>query len=215
MTPINKNKYFCDQCSKSRFGDVTFSSFDKHRDFTNHLSIEKHLRNCSKLRVDPSAVHCKYCDKFFSKEGYDVHKKRNERLWSIKNVLKNDYLTCNRFKWEFGGKLFASMEELIQHRNNPVVSCASAKKLSLTECGLVNNFSYLKSNENKSMEEKEIQVEKQLIEEAKYQERPDLELCMDCSNYTKKYYFNGDEEYSSKHLSMFQMEDCGCRYEED
>ena len=204
MNPINKkNKYFCDQCSKSRHGVVTFSSFDKYRDFTNHLCIEKHVRNCKILASDPSSVHCKYCDKFFSKEGYDVHKKRNERLWSIKNILKNDYLTCNRFKWDAEGKLFYSMDELIQHRNNPVVSCAAAKKLSLKDAGLVNTFSYLKSNDGKS------------IEEAKYQERPDLELCMDCSNYSKKFYFNPDGDYSSKHLSMFQMEDCGCRYEDD
>jgi len=122
MAEVLKHKYFCDKCTKSRYGDISFCSFDKHRDYTNHLCIAKHKRKCELIEKDENSVLCKVCNEKFSVEGYEAHKKRNERLWTLKKYIGNNYLTCNRFQWEEGGKLFASMSDLIEQKNNPVVS---------------------------------------------------------------------------------------------
>ena len=206
---INKNKYFCDQCSKSRHGVITFCSFDKHRDYTNHLCIAKHIRNCELLEKDPDSIKCAHYNKLFSVEGYEVHKKRNERLWTIKKYTGNDFLTCNRFQWKEDGKLFSSMEQLIDFRNNPVVSNIASKKKTLKEKGLVNSFSYLKSNENKSIEEKEKIVEKEEEEWVDISQRPVLPMCNLCMGYE-----NEDKEYAVSHLLKWDMNICDC-IEED
>ena len=216
MTTINK--YFCDKCSKSRYGEVTFCSFDKHRDYKNHLLSKKHKKNCDLLENDTNSIACKYCSDKFSVDGFDVHKKRNERLWFMKYYIGNNYITCNRFQWEAGGRRFSSMDEVVNNRTSgaavvaaTATAAAEVKKKSLTEVGLVNEFSYLKSNENKSIEEKKAIMTATLIDEEKHANRPDLELCEDCSTYSKHLYFNPINEFTHRHLTLYEMEDCGCR----
>ena len=170
------------------------------------------MKNYLALDDNPDRVTCPECNLEMTKEAFIEHTARNQRLWVLKKAI-NRHLKCDLFQWSKEHRRFGCVDTMI--KNKQQIDNTERKKPDYKKTGLVNTFSYLKSNENKSMEEKEIHVEKQLIEEAKYEEPPDLELCMDCSNYTKKYYFNPDGDYSSKHLSMFQMEDCGCRYEED
>ena len=215
MAVVLKHKYFCDKCTKSRYGDISFCSFDKQRDYTNHLSIAKHKRNCELIEKDENSILCKVCNEKFSVEGYEAHKKRNERLWTLKKYIGNKFLKCNRFQWDENSRLFSSMEELVNARNNNVVSSVTSKpkKLSLQERGLVNSFSYLKSNENKSIEEKEAEIEKELRDEETYSERPDLEVC-ECSG-SKIYYFMENNEYSQVHLKKWNMVTCNCKYESD
>jgi len=210
MAEVLKHKYFCDKCTKSRYGDISFCSFDKHRDYTNHLSIAKHKRKCELIEKDENSVLCKVCNEKFSVEGYEAHKKRNERLWKLKKYIGNNYLTCNRFQWEEGGKLFASMSDLIEHRNNPVVShVCSKKKKTLKKRGLVNNFSYLKSNENKSIQEKESLVEKEETEWVDTSLKPSLPMCYLCKGYE-----NDNNEYKPSHLIKWDMKICDCEEED-
>ena len=157
MAEVLKHKFFCDKCTKSRYGDISFCSFDKHRDYTNHLSIAKHKRKCELIEKDENSVLCKVCNEKFSVEGYEAHKKRNERLWKLKKYIGNN----------------------------------------------------LKSNENKSIQEKESLVEKEETEWVDTSLKPSLPMCYLC-----KRYENDNNEYKPSHLIKWDMKICDC-VEED
>jgi len=181
MSSVLKHKYFCDKCPKLRYGNITYTTFEKNRDYTNHLCIAKHKRNCELLEIDENSTLCVVCNEKFSVEGFKVHKERNERLWTLKKYIGNNYITCNRFQWAEGERLFANMEKLINSRNNTVVTaCGNAKP-------------------NKKI------IEKEEAEWVDTSERPSLSMCELCNGYE-----NENETYKDSHLLKWDMKLCDC-----
>jgi len=205
-------KFWCNYCFVVKDEKKVWFSCNRERDLLVHNSKKKHMKNYLALDDNLDKVICKECNLEMTKEAFIEHKKRNQRLWILKKAI-NPHLKCDIFQWSKSHRRFGSVDTMI--KNKEQIDNTERKKPDYKKKGLVNTFSYLKCNENKSIEQKEEEIEKQLKDEEKYEECPDLELCVDCSNHSKQYYFNPDGLYTGKHLSLFDMEDCGCRYEDD
>jgi len=209
---MNKtHKYFCDLCPKKKNSDI-FCSFDKARDYENHIESSKHLNYCKLIEEDSESILCKICKKKFSKKGYEIHKERNERLWNVLQLINNDYLTCNRFQWSKYDRHFNSFQAMIDHRSNPAVkSIAELKKYKISTLHhATNKHSYLKKFDDKNMDEKlnMIEEEEELYED-KWGERPQLLMCVLCEKYE-----NEEKKYTIKHLNKWNMEECDCKEED-
>ena len=211
---MDNNKFFCDKCSRVRYGEVKFCTFDKHRDFVKHLTIKKHLDNCRIIDEDPASIECKCCKEKFSVEGFKVHKERNQHLWQIKRYLGDmgKYLTCNRFQWEDGGRRFSTFKELLEHRDKQVVKAVGTKKIkkitTFKESYKKTNFSYRPDFQNKSKQERAEIIDKEEYEETG--ERPQLEMCELCYKYIDE-----DNKYSLNHLTKWDMKLCNCVWTTD
>ena len=205
-----KHKYFCDKCTKSRYGEITFTSFEKNRDYTLHMERTKHSHNCELIEKDENSILCLECNEKFSVEGFKVHKKRNERLWTLKKHIGNNYLKCNRFQWEECGRLFSSMEKLINFRNNPIVSQVSSKHTK-TFIDSYSQESLTRSPKliGKSVEEKKAIIEKEEAEWVDMSQRPILPMCNLCNGYE-----NEDKIYKDSHLLKWDMRICDCEEED-
>ena len=200
-----KPKFWCDYCFIVKDGEKEYFSCNREMRFVEHCKKKKHMRN---YLSEDNKVKCQFCGEEMTEEAYQLHKKRNERLWLYKKAI-NPYLKCNRFKWSKDHRRFESFEAMI--KNKEAIDATERKRPNLKKTGHVNHFSYLASNQGKSIEEKEEKMVQQLREEERYQSRPDLQVCVDCSSFSKKLYFNPTGEYTDKHLSLYEMEDCGCR----
>lgn len=199
------SKFWCDYCFIVKNGEKEYFSCNRQMKFVEHCKKKKHMRN---YLSENNKIVCNYCVEEMTEEAYELHKKRNQRLWTMKTAI-NPYLKCNKFQWSKNHRRFESFDAMILNKQS--IDNTERKKPNLQKSGYVNTFSFLKSNENKTIEQKEKEMEHQLREEEKYANKPDLELCVECSTNSKKLYYNPDDEYSGKHLSLFEMEDCGCR----
>jgi hypothetical protein len=207
------NKLFCDKCTKSRFGEVSFCSFVKTRDYINHLNMEKHKRNCEIIEKDPNSIECKCCGEKFSPEGYKVHKERNQKLWEMKKLIGNKYLTCNRFQYDKDSRRFASMDELIRNHLVSLETISNVSKKvktkSFKESYKESKFSYRADFKDKSAQEKAEIIEKEEYIDTSI--KPHLDLCEECSTHSKPRYDNDNKEYSSFHLQKWSMLECDCK----
>jgi len=202
----NKHKYFCDICPKKKNSDI-FCSFDKCRDYENHIISNKHLTFCKLVEQDSDSILCKYCNKKFSEKGYKVHKERNNRMWNIKHLLtSSNSLGCNNFIWN-DDKRFASFQDLLDYRSNPVINIAAKRQSTIKHAS--NNFSYLKKYDDKTTEEKEELIEKEEEEYVEDPIRPQLDQCDLCYKYEDL-----DRIYTTNYLKKWDMQLCDC-VEED
>lgn len=210
MSSVLKHKYFCDKCPKLKYGIITHTSFEKNRDYKLHIERLKHIRNCELLEKDSKSVLCNVCNEKFSVEGFKVHKERNERLWTLKKYIGNNYITCNRFQWAEGQRLFANMEKLINSRNNASVTACGNAKPTKTFIESYANEALTRSPKlfGKSLEEKKAIIEKEEAEWVDTSERPSLPMCELCHGYE-----NEDEKYKVSHLLKWDMKLCDCEYE--
>lgn len=201
------SKFWCDYCFIIKDGEKQYFSCNRGRDWELHKGIKKHMRNYLK---EENNTKCVFCNEEMTKEAYEIHKKRNERLWTMKRAI-NPFLKCNRFKWSKDHRLFENYDAMIA--NKIAIDSTERKPVNYKKTGHVNSFSYLKKNEFKSIEEKEEDVTKELRDELASSERPDLEIC-ECSG-SKIYYFMENNEYSQSHLKKYNMVTCDCKYESD
>ena len=213
--------YFCDHCYKEDHNEIkTFFSRYKKTDYTRHIKTKKHLKQCLLVEKekDDNKILCKECNTYFSKEGYEVHRKRNQSMWDMNEGIKKDYKwTCNNFV--VNGKRHGSRahwDKWADLEENKVPQKRKSKK-SIHN----NNYtitekppSYTESESEVDIEEEEVVIE-EVIEEEEVEsdydercgERPifanlcDDPLCQLPQN---------DEEYSPHHLSKWDIDVCRC-----
>lgn len=95
-----KELYWCDSCSSNKLdikNDKEYKSFFScytTQQYSKHLKTNKHLENIKIIEEDSDSILCKYCNKKFSKVGYEVHKTRNKNWWRLGNIGN---ISCNNF----------------------------------------------------------------------------------------------------------------------
>ena len=109
---MREARFFCDLCSKKTVdadGNVTHKFFSCYaqEDFIRHCQSKRHI----KLKEATLEHHCKYCNNTFSKEGYELHKERNKKLWEMKDNGSAKQMSCNTFI--FDNRRCSSMDEVI------------------------------------------------------------------------------------------------------
>ena len=111
----SKELYWCDWCFNKKL-DVnsnelfnTFFGCTTQQQYVRHLQTNKHIKSCLEGGVEGSK--CKYCNKIFSAEGYEVHCKRNESLWKLQRCGAYKQLKCNNFS--SGCKRYESFEQYL------------------------------------------------------------------------------------------------------
>lgn len=94
--------YWCDMCYKDivvendEINRIYFSCYSNQQ-WASHLKSKKHQKFCIKVEDDENNIKCKYCNKDFTKEGYEIHKQRNEKLWKFKSTGGFKDTKCNNF----------------------------------------------------------------------------------------------------------------------
>jgi len=133
------DKYFCDLCStrkveidkntKKLVKSVKFYCTHHVGDFLKHLETGKHIKN--ENRDKEKSIHCKWCDTYFSPEGYLVHEKRNQEMWKFKKIMPNAEFGCNEFIKD--GYRYGSFEDLKNDGENRERKKRQEKRKELTK----------------------------------------------------------------------------------
>lgn len=135
------DKYFCDLCSvrkveraseggkKKLVKKLKFYSTHHVGDFMKHLESAKHIKN--ENRDKDKSIYCKWCDTYFSPDGYMVHEKRNKEMWKFKKIMPNAEFECNDFIKD--GYRYASFEELKNDGDNRAKKIRQEKRKQLTK----------------------------------------------------------------------------------
>jgi hypothetical protein len=105
-------KFWCDRCYTNKLNldnqlEKCFFSCKRTDQMRCHLASKKHIKEMSREKTDDD-IECKYCGQFFTKEGYEIHKERNIRLWQIAGVMK---VKCNHFV--YNKKRFSNYDKMI------------------------------------------------------------------------------------------------------
>tara|TARA_R110002167_G_scaffold71882_6_gene202636 strand:- start:1577 stop:2431 length:855 start_codon:yes stop_codon:yes gene_type:complete len=103
MSNKSKELYWCDRCFKDYVGDEeeikrTYFGCATNQQWAKHLTTNKHIKNVKKVEDSSDCILCKFCNKNFSNEGYEIHKKRNTKLWTMQKAGAYKHLKCNNFK---------------------------------------------------------------------------------------------------------------------
>ena len=113
---MSKELYWCDWCFNKKL-DVnsnelfnTFFGCTTQQQYVRHLQTNKHIKSCLEGGIE-EGIKCKYCNKMFSAEGYEVHCKRNESLWKLQRCGGYKQLKCNNFS--SGCKRYESFEQYL------------------------------------------------------------------------------------------------------
>mgnify|MGYP003643461007 CR=1 FL=1 len=103
MSNKSKELYWCDRCFNDYVEDEeeikrTYFSCSSNQKWAKHLTTNKHIKNVKKVEDSSDCILCKFCNKNFSNEGYEIHKKRNTKLWTMQRAGAYKHLKCNNFK---------------------------------------------------------------------------------------------------------------------
>ena len=103
MSNKSKELYWCDRCFNDYVEDEeeikrTYFSCSSNQKWAKHLTTNKHIKNVKKVEDSSDCILCKFCNKNFSNEGYEIHKKRNTKLWTMQKAGAYKHLKCNNFK---------------------------------------------------------------------------------------------------------------------
>tara|TARA_R110001632_G_scaffold205712_1_gene329535 strand:+ start:172 stop:1020 length:849 start_codon:yes stop_codon:yes gene_type:complete len=190
-----KDLYWCDRCYKDIVDEndivkrIYFSCYSNQQ-WANHLNTKKHIKCCLKVEEDSEKVCCKYCNKNFTKEGYEVHKKRNDKLWEgqknggFKNIKCNNFFTKNKRYENFNDYCSGT------DPNKPKVRRTAVGKISP-----ITNIVRAKNKNNKNYIK---------VEEEDYDK--DLEYCNKCN----KVLIN-DSNYTDLQIQeKFNLDMCNC-----
>ena len=91
MSNKSKELYWCDRCFNDYVEDEeeikrTYFSCSSNQKWAKHLTTNKHIKNVKKVEDSSDCILCKFCNKNFSNEGYEIHKKRNTKLWTMQRA---------------------------------------------------------------------------------------------------------------------------------
>lgn len=148
-----KQLYWCDVCSNKKLdveSELEYNSYFScytTQQFSNHLKSKKHIANKKKIDDDSDSILCKKCNKKFSKEGYEVHKNRNERWWKLGKI---NNISCNNFS--INTHRFSSFQDLLDWNNRP--------KQTRTKVGAISPITHVVRKKNNL----EKHIEKELIQ---------------------------------------------------
>lgn len=194
--------YWCDRCYKDivdeneNFKRIYFSCYSNQQ-WASHLKSKKHTKFCEKVENDSEKVLCKYCNKNFTKEGYEIHKERNGKLWELKKGGGFKNLTCNNYFTK--GKRYESFSDycLGTDSNRPKLKRTKVGKISpITNCVRPPN----KNNTKQTL------AQPQVITSSPVLEDNDIINCNICN----KVYCN-DSNYTDNELKeKFNMDMCNC-----
>ena len=191
--------YFCDLCcidkvdvDKEELVKTYFSCYPSLK-YLKHVKTTKHLENKKNIEEDSESILCKYCNKKYSKEGYEVHKKRNEMWWKLGKIGN---ISCNNFvKGKQRVSSFAELtkEKPKQHRTKvgsfspitqsyrPPNNFYKEKEKLLIECNYCNGALFTSQYDTKFLTKHETFIctcsdEKQMEQETKYKKKEKEEL---------------------------------------
>ena len=223
---MNQSTFFCDHCFKEDHNEIKtfFNSYSK-TDYTRHIKTKKHLKQCFKVEKDdnPNNMLCKECNTYFSKEGYEVHKKRNQSMWDMNEWTKKELkLKCNNIV--INGKRFSSINHwskwLDLEENKVPQKRKSKKSIQTNNYTLTHDPPTYEESENETDIDKEEVIEEEVIEEEVIEEEQEesdyddrcgerpifAELCEDplCG------LPQNDEGYSSFTLEKWDIDVCRC-----
>ena len=189
--------YWCDKCYKDIVDEndivkrIYFSCYSNQQ-WANHLNTKKHIKFCLKVEEDSDKVCCKYCYKNFTKEGYEVHNKRNEKLWEgpknggFKNIKCNNFFTKNK-----------RYESFIDYCSGTDPNKPKIRRTPVGQISPITNIVRVKNKNNKNyvkVEEEEEDLDK------------DLKYCNKCN----KVLIN-DSNYTDLQLQeKFNLDICDC-----
>lgn len=111
---------FC--CESCIMGEITYNhddqkvekkksmaTFKSQANLNRHYQTEKH-----KNSLEDNPIECKHCRVLFSKEGFELHKKRNQMAFSLHD--KKSPYKCNNFI--YNSSKFLDMSSLINYKND-------------------------------------------------------------------------------------------------
>jgi len=152
-----KPKFYCDICYINKLNSncdgkekVYFSTYTTEK-WLSHLSSKKHKKAVaeSNLPKDDNIL-CKICNTYFSKEQYEIHKKRNKEMWPLADILG---LKCNHFV--LNGVRYCSYEDMKNSRmkkeNNKIIM--DKEDLEDNNWGVVRDLSSYDEHEDYSSDD--------------------------------------------------------------
>jgi len=192
--------YWCDKCFKDVVDEndsinrIYFSCYSNQQ-WASHLKSKKHIKFCKLVEEHDQKVLCKYCNKDFTNEGYEIHKERNNKLWDLQNRGGYKHLKCNNFFTK--AKRYENLDDYIAgtDANKPKLKRTKVGKISPITCSIrepnKNKIGYNKSN-----------AQAQSHNELK----DDLIICKKCDKV-----LTNDSNYTNKQLKdYFNIDMCEC-----
>tara|TARA_R110000823_G_scaffold165590_1_gene297763 strand:+ start:94 stop:798 length:705 start_codon:yes stop_codon:yes gene_type:complete len=224
---MNQSTFFCDHCYKEDHNEIkTFFNRYSKTDYTRHIKTKKHLKQCLKVENDENKILCKECNNYFSREGYEVHRKRNQSMWDMNEWTKKELkLKCNNIVID--GKRFCSINhwsKWLDLEENKVPQKRKSKKsihstsnnytLTHDPPSYTESESEIEESEKEESDKEEVEVIEEEVEsdyDENCGEKPIFaELCDDCG------LPQNDECYSNHHLSKWpDIDICGCQSEDE
>jgi len=133
--------YWCDKCYKDQVDEndqtnrIFFSCYSNQQ-WASHLKSKKHVKFCELVEKDEEKVLCKHCNKHFTKEGYEIHKQRNSKLWELQKSGGFKHLKCNNFFTK--AKRYENLEDYMSGTdpNRPKLKRTKVGKYSPITCSV-------------------------------------------------------------------------------
>lgn len=218
--------YYCSYCLKHKHQLGIFYSTNHRGTWERHIDSSAHKKCIEIAKKDPHNITCG-CNKVFTKDQFDNHKKLNEEYW---NILKSNdiYYKCVRESDAFKNVSCNNFVDFLGQRHDcidKVILSYKLKQLGISAHTKTIDKEYVKlqvlDKEIKQVEEK---VEGIPIEETdpacviewrknteEYDIRDDVEppifdvICSGCGLPD-----NSIEMYKKDHLDMFGVDVCNC-----
>ena len=181
----NDTLYYCDICYSERVDEdeniiKKYFNCYTNQQWANHLKSKKHMKFKNHITSGGEGVECKKCNKVFSVEGYALHKKRNEKMWTMCPEMK-----CNNFTT--GKHRYRSFDCLIDFKTR--------RPQSRTPVGKISPITGMIRKPNGYKEE-------ELVEE---EEEEEIENCSKCNGC-----FNNTNYIDKDFIIKFNRELCSC-----
>ena len=217
-----KELYWCDCCSNKKLDMETNKLYDSYfncntqNNYVRHLSTAKHLETIKNIEKDSENILCKHCNINYTEDGYEVHKKRNAKLWMFKKGGALKKQKCNNFY--IGSHRFESLDDQMAFSNRPKQKRTAVGKFSPVTGDVrtknkkqkpVDFISSDEEEEEKLVIEYKGDITPSTDDEVDYTEKPQLdEYCNSCGlgiNYT----------YPIKIIEKWDIKHCECTDSDD
>ena len=221
-----KELYWCDCCSNKKLDMETNKLYDSffncntQNNYVRHLSTAKHLETIKNIEKDSENILCKHCNINYTKEGYEVHKKRNAKLWMFKKGGALKKQKCNNFY--IGSHRFESLDEQMAFSNKPKQKRTAVGKFSPVT-GVVRTKN--KKPQDEHVEEEFISSEEEEEEEEAWSTKGDIIPSTDAEvDYTERPQFDEfcdtcgygvNYTYPIKIIDKWGIKTCACPDSDD